>query len=186
MSAPDRKKLLDREHGRLSIRRQCRLLSIARSGVYRQQRPANDNDLAVLRRLDELFTAWPFLGSRRLAALLRAEGHSINRKRVHRLMRPDGHRCAGTEAAHDEAGAGAQDLPVSAARDDDRPAQPGVGGGYHLRADRARVPVPGGDHRLGEPGGAGVAAVEHDGRIVLRVGAGGGAGALRAAGDLQH
>jgi len=87
MSAPDRRKLLDREHGRLSIRRQCRLLSIARSGVYRQQWPANDNDLAVLQRLDELFTAWPFLGSRRLAALLRAEGHTINRKRVQRLMR---------------------------------------------------------------------------------------------------
>jgi putative transposase len=87
MSAPDRKKLLDREHGWLSIRRQCRLLSIARSGVYRQQRPANDNDLALMQRLDTLFTAWPFLGSRRLAALLRAEGHSINRKRVQRLMR---------------------------------------------------------------------------------------------------
>src|SRR5260221_4778954 len=40
-----------------------------------------------MRRLDELFTAWPFLGSRRLAALLRADGHAINRKRVQRLMR---------------------------------------------------------------------------------------------------
>jgi len=41
----------------------------------------------VRRRLDELYTAWPFLGSRRLVALLRAEGHLINRKRVQRLMR---------------------------------------------------------------------------------------------------
>ena len=87
MSAPDRKRLLDRSHGRLSIRRQCRLLSIARSGVYRELRPANDNDLALMQRLDALFTAWPFLGSRRLAALLRAEGHTVNRKRVQRLMR---------------------------------------------------------------------------------------------------
>jgi putative transposase len=62
-------------------------LGVARSGVYRAPRPANDNDLAVMRRLDELFTAWPFLGSRRLAALLRADGHAINRKRVQRLMR---------------------------------------------------------------------------------------------------
>jgi putative transposase len=90
MSAPDRRKLLERGHDRLSIRRQCALLSIARSGVYRQLRPANDNDAAVLRRLDELFTAWPFLGSRRMAALLRAEGHTINRKRVRRLMRKMG------------------------------------------------------------------------------------------------
>ncbi len=87
MSAPDRRGLLDRDHGKLSIRRQCALLGVARSGVYRAPRPANDNDLAVMRRLDELFTAWPFLGSRRLAALLRADGHAINRKRVQRLMR---------------------------------------------------------------------------------------------------
>jgi putative transposase len=43
-----------------------------------------------MRRLDELFTAWPFLGSRRMAELLRAEGHRINRKRVQRLMRQMG------------------------------------------------------------------------------------------------
>ena len=60
---------------------------MARSGVYRPPRPANDNDLLVMRRLDELFTTWPFLGSRRMAVMLRAEGHRINRKRVQRLMR---------------------------------------------------------------------------------------------------
>jgi hypothetical protein len=41
----------------------------------------------LMRRIDELFTAWPFLGSRRLTVLLRAERYSINRKRVQRLMR---------------------------------------------------------------------------------------------------
>ena len=88
MSTPDRRKLLDREDDRgLSIRRQCELLGLARSGVYRQLRPANDDDLSVMRRLDELFMQWPFLGSRRLAALLRADGYAINRKRVRRLMR---------------------------------------------------------------------------------------------------
>jgi len=40
-----------------------------------------------MRRIDEVFTAWPFLGSRRIAALLRAEGGAVNRKRVQRLMR---------------------------------------------------------------------------------------------------
>jgi len=90
MSAPDRRALLDRDHAELSIRRQCVLLSIARSGVYRTARPANDNDLAVMRRIDELFTAWPFLGSRRMAAMLRADGRAINRKRAQRLMRKMG------------------------------------------------------------------------------------------------
>jgi putative transposase len=90
MSTPDRRALLDRDHAELSIRRQCTLLRIARSGVYRPPAAANENDLALMRRLDELFTAWPFLGSRRMTAMLRAEGHVINRKRVQRLMRQMG------------------------------------------------------------------------------------------------
>ena len=87
MSAPDRRAKLDRDHPRLSVRRQCAMLGIARSGVYRRPSAANDDDLALLRRIDELFTRWPFLGSRRMAAMLRAEGQAINRKRVQRLMR---------------------------------------------------------------------------------------------------
>jgi putative transposase len=92
MSAPDRRRLIERQHGALSIRRQCELLGVARSGVYRPPPAANDSpraggDLALMRRIDELFTAWPFLGSRRLTAMLRAEGHAVNRKRVQRLMR---------------------------------------------------------------------------------------------------
>jgi putative transposase len=93
MSAPDRRALVDRAADRPSVRRQCALLGVARSGVYRRARPANDNDLLLMRRLDELFTAWPFLGSlgsRRMTELLRAEGHRVNRKRVQRLMRQMG------------------------------------------------------------------------------------------------
>jgi putative transposase len=91
MSAPDRRGLVDRSHGGLSIRRQCELLGVARSGVYRPPPAANDDgDLALMRRIDELFTTWPFLGSRRVTAMLRAQGPSINRKRVRRLMRKMG------------------------------------------------------------------------------------------------
>ena len=90
MSAPDRRRLVERRHARLSIRRQCELLGVARSGVYRAPPPANDNDLALMRRIDELFTAWPFLGSRRMTTMLRANGYAINRKRVRRLMRQMG------------------------------------------------------------------------------------------------
>lgn len=87
MSVPDRRGRLDRVHRSLSIRRQCQLLGLARSGVYRTPAPANDNDLALMRRIDELFTAWPFLGSRRMARMLRGDGDAVNRKRVQRLMR---------------------------------------------------------------------------------------------------
>ena len=61
MSTPDRRSMLDRGHPTLSIRGQCRLLGLARSGVYRP-RPANDEgDWALMRRIDALFMAWPFL-----------------------------------------------------------------------------------------------------------------------------
>jgi putative transposase len=98
MSVPDRRALLDPSaalraghgHGDLSIRRQCRLLGLARSGVYRPRRAANDNDLGLMRRIDELFTQFPFLGSRRLALMLGEQGLPINRKRMQRLMRQMG------------------------------------------------------------------------------------------------
>jgi len=87
MSAPDRRAKLDRAHGELSIRRQCEMLGVARSGVYRKPRPANDNDLEAMRRIDALFTARPFFGARRIARTLSEEGFPIERKRVRRLMR---------------------------------------------------------------------------------------------------
>jgi putative transposase len=92
MSAPDRRALVDRGHAELSIRRQCALLGVARSGVYRPSPTAanDDDDPALMRRIDELFTAWPFLGSRRMTAMLRTEGGTVNRKRVQRLMRKMG------------------------------------------------------------------------------------------------
>jgi hypothetical protein len=52
MSASDRRSRLDRAHPELSIRRQCAMLGLARSGVYRKTRPANDNDLEAMRRID--------------------------------------------------------------------------------------------------------------------------------------
>ena len=90
MSTPDRRERLDRDHGRLSVRRQCTLMGLSRSGVYRAPPPANDDDLALIRQIDELFTAFPFLGSRRIAVMLRTQGWATNRKRVQRLMRKMG------------------------------------------------------------------------------------------------
>lgn len=77
MSVPDRRAKLDRAHGVLSIRHQCRLLGLSRSGVYRTPQPANDDDLTLMRQIDELFTARPFLGSRRMAWLQSEDGVTV-------------------------------------------------------------------------------------------------------------
>jgi len=90
MSAPDRRAKLDRDHAELSVRRQCTMLGLARSGVYRKPRPVNDSDLEAMRRIDALFTARPFFGARRIARTLSEEGFPIDRKRVRRLMRQMG------------------------------------------------------------------------------------------------
>jgi len=87
MSASDRRAKLDRAHAELSIRRQCAMLGLARSGVYRKPRLANDNDLEAMRRIDALYTERPFFGARRIAKTLTEEGFPIDRKRARRLMR---------------------------------------------------------------------------------------------------
>ena len=111
MSVPDRRQLVDRKPGGLSIRRQCALLAIARSGVYRAPAAANDNDLELMRRIDELFTAWPFLGSRRMAKMLQGEGRGINRKRVRRLMRKMGIAALGPKPRTSQPAAGHKIFP---------------------------------------------------------------------------
>ncbi|WP_408848031.1 IS3 family transposase, partial [Acidibrevibacterium fodinaquatile] len=111
MSAPDRRLTLDRDHPTLSLRRQCALLGVARSGVYRQRRAANDDDLALMRRIDELFLRWPFLGSRRMVAMLAAEGIRVNRKRVRRLMRLMGIVPLGPKPRTSKPGAGHKIYP---------------------------------------------------------------------------
>jgi putative transposase len=87
MSKPDREAMLDRDCNDLSMRRQCTLLRLARSGVYRRKAAPDPDDLAVMKRIDELYLAMPFYGSRKMVVALRAEGRQVNRKRVRRLMR---------------------------------------------------------------------------------------------------
>ena len=87
MSVPERRAMVERPGETLSVRRQCALLNLARSGVYRPGPVTGADDLALMRRIDELHLKWPFYGSRRMVFELNQAGHGINRKRVQRLMR---------------------------------------------------------------------------------------------------
>jgi hypothetical protein len=131
MSAPDRRALVDRGHGELSIRRQCELLGVARSGVYRPPPAANnDDDLPLMRRIDELFTAWPFLGSRRMTAMLRCGGPGQSQACA-AADAQDGDCGARIEATDDQAGARTQDIPLSLVRSYDRAAEPSLVCAHH-------------------------------------------------------
>src|SRR5699024_12670725 len=70
--------------------RQCRMLDVPRSTVYYRPKPAPDEDLTLMARIDRIHLDWPFLGSRRIAGILRDDGLRVNRKRVQRLMRTMG------------------------------------------------------------------------------------------------
>ena len=70
-----------------SVRRQCVLLSLHRSGLTYRRRETPAEDLSLMRVTDELHLRWPFYGSRRMTYALRTQGHSVNRKHVQRLMR---------------------------------------------------------------------------------------------------
>ena len=87
MRAPDRRAKVERPAKDLSVRRQCELLNVARSGVYRPKPEPEADDLALMRRIDELHLELPFFGSRRMMLELNKEGRGVNRKRVQRLMR---------------------------------------------------------------------------------------------------
>lgn len=87
MTRSERLALVDHDDPAVPVVTQCRLLKIARSTLYYRPVPVSENDLAVMRRMDELHLAWPFYGSRRMAAELRREGWTVNRKRAKRLMK---------------------------------------------------------------------------------------------------
>jgi putative transposase len=59
----------------LSVRRQCELLGVSRSGLYYEAVGTSPEELKLMRRMDELHLAHPFYGSRKLSLALRAEGH---------------------------------------------------------------------------------------------------------------
>ena len=71
MNRAERLALVDHDDPVLPVAAQCRLLKVARSTLYYQPVPASPDDLAVMRRIDELHLECPFYGSRRMAVVLR-------------------------------------------------------------------------------------------------------------------
>lgn len=81
--------MIDHNHA-LPIAHQCRLLDVARSTVYYRKAATGEQDLSLMRLIDQLHLKWPFMGSRQIRDQLGRQGHRVNRKRVQRLMRQMG------------------------------------------------------------------------------------------------
>jgi putative transposase len=193
MNVPNRRAMVERPGKDLSVRRQCALLNLARSGVYRPKRVAGVDDLALMRRIDELHLELPFYGSRRMTFELNNKGRGVNRKRVQRLMRVMGIEALVPRPGTSKAAPGHKIYPyllrgVAIAESN-----------HVWAADITYIPMARGflylvaiprmllhSLGLGQPRGSGLAAVEHDRRRLLRRGSGGGFASAREAEDFQH
>ena len=75
--------MMDRDHA-LSLSRQADLLGISRGSLYYHPRSVSEDDLRLMRRLDELHMEYPFAGSRMMKGLVRQEGFTAGRSRMRR------------------------------------------------------------------------------------------------------
>jgi putative transposase len=135
-----------KDHPRLSLRRQCRLLSLSRSVLYYTPVGESAENLAF----DRQFLETPWYGSRQMARWLRRQGHAAGRHRVRRLMRK------------------MRLVPIYQPPRTSQPHPQHKVYPYLLKGlEITRPPLPRRDHGLGDAKGAGVAAVEHDGGGLL-------------------
>lgn len=79
--------LIQPAHPTISTARQCELVGLPRSSYYYQPAGETEYNLVLMRLIDEQYLRTPFFGSRQMTRWLRLNGHPVNRKRVHRLMR---------------------------------------------------------------------------------------------------
>ena len=82
--------MVERVEAALPLTVQAALLGLSRSSLYYQSAPPAPQEVALKHRIDELYTAHPYYGSRRITAVLRQEGLVINRKAVQRHMQEMG------------------------------------------------------------------------------------------------
>ena len=86
----EKRALIEPAHPQISIARQCELLGLARSSSYYQEVPEREENLLLMRLLDEQYTRTPFYGIRKMTAWLGSQGYEVNHKRVARLLRQMG------------------------------------------------------------------------------------------------
>jgi putative transposase len=89
-SIEEKRALIEPEHPTISIARQCELVDLARSSYYSQPMPVSEENLFLMRLLDEHYTRTPFYGIKKMTAWLRTQGQEVNHKRVARLLRQMG------------------------------------------------------------------------------------------------
>lgn len=87
MSSSRRRAMIDPNHGKLSIVRQCAILKISRSAHYYKSKGEKPLNIELMGEIDRIFLQWPSLGVRQMRRYLVKQGYPVGNKRVRRLMR---------------------------------------------------------------------------------------------------
>ncbi len=87
MKPLNERRLMVENRANLSQEKQCKLLTIHSSGLYYNYLGESEENLKIMRLLDEQYFETPFYGALKLLTLLKENGFSINLKRVRRLMK---------------------------------------------------------------------------------------------------
>jgi len=87
MSKDRRQMCIEKENTRISVRRQCKLLSLVRSNLYYQPKGESTQNLRLMKIIDKQFLETPWYGARQMARHMQRQGHPCGRHRVRRLMK---------------------------------------------------------------------------------------------------
>jgi putative transposase len=90
--------MINSTDNKLSVTEQCKLLSISRSSYYYKPRGLSEEDLEIMKNIDEIYTEHPYYGTRRMSKYLQLSGHAVGRKVVRRY-----YQVMGLEAVYPKA-----------------------------------------------------------------------------------
>jgi putative transposase len=175
MSPSERREMIRKENTDLSLTRQCKLLKISRSSIYYTPVGFDQATIDPMHEIDQIFTKYPFFGSRQIAAYLPQSGFSAGRHRVRRLMGIMGlqaiYKGPNTSKKHPEHRIYPyllRKLPITRPNQVPLSHMQACAAGqrvqrHHLHPSQKRLSVSGGDHGLGDAKSADLAAFKYAG-----------------------
>lgn len=86
MTIKEKRKEIEPDHQWLSIHKQCELVGLPRSSYYRHPASETEENMELMKLIDEIYTKYPFFGSRKMRDYLKRKDLQVNRKRIRRLM----------------------------------------------------------------------------------------------------
>ena len=90
LTLEQKRKAIEPGHKRITIYRQCELLGLNRSSLYYKPSGETEYNEQLMKLIDKQYIETPFYGIDKMTAWLHRKGHSVNHKRVRRLMRQMG------------------------------------------------------------------------------------------------